>query len=197
VDNWRVVDSVLGEGIDQPLVDGLVIGRDADCQLVISHSSVSRRHAEIHDSAGHWYVEDLGSRNGTFVEGTRVAEGARCRLRHGDRLGVANVVLVVSLISGTADLDATSSIELAGLDPMVTLSPYQLQLVRLLAAPWLVDGSEPASNLAVAEALGTPAAAAAVKAALRRVYAKAGLSGTADRAKRRELCRIAREHGWI
>jgi pSer/pThr/pTyr-binding forkhead associated (FHA) protein len=197
MENREMVDSLLVDGEEQPLVDRLIIGRAVESHVVLPFSSVSRRHAEIHDVGGQWYVEDLGSRNGTFVDGARVAVGTRCRLRHGSRLGVATAVLVVSLSNDAVDGDATSSIELAGLDPAVTLSPYQLQVVRLLASPWLADGSEPASNAAVAEALGTPAAEDAVKAALRRTYAKVGLSGQTHRAKRRELCRIAREYGWI
>jgi FHA domain len=197
-DNTRVVDSLLlGDGVEEPLVDQMVIGRGSECGLSLPLSSVSRRHAEIHAVSGNWYVEDLGSRNGTFVDGARVVAGTRCRLRHGGRLGISTVVFVVSLTSEAVDDDATSSVELATLNPAVTLSSYQLQVVRLLALPWLADGSDPASNTAIAEALGTPAATDAVKATLRRVYAKVGLSGQADRAKRRELCRIAREYGWI
>jgi hypothetical protein len=70
-------------------------------------------------------------------------------------------------------------------------------VVRHLAAPWLAGEEEPASNAAIAQALGTPVAVDAVKAALRRTYVKVGLSGAPDGAKRRSLCRIARQRGWI
>ena len=77
------------------------------------------------------------------------------------------------------------------------MSPYQLQVVRHLAAPWLAGAEEPASNAAIAQALGTPAATDAVKAALRRIYVKVGLAGAPDGGKRRSLCRVARERGWV
>jgi hypothetical protein len=44
-----------------------LLGRDASCHVSINDSSVSHRHARIYHSDGEWYVEDLGSTNGTFV----------------------------------------------------------------------------------------------------------------------------------
>lgn len=51
-----------------------IVGRDADCDLILEDLSVSRKHAEILVAGGRVQVKDLGSRNGTFVEGDRVAE---------------------------------------------------------------------------------------------------------------------------
>ena len=51
----------------------LFVGRDpAQCDLVIDDSSVSRRHAQLHYQSGQWSVVDLGSTNGTKVNGRRV-----------------------------------------------------------------------------------------------------------------------------
>jgi hypothetical protein len=47
------------------------IGRKHEGELVILASSVSREHAELHKKDAGWYIRDLGSRNGTFVDGTR------------------------------------------------------------------------------------------------------------------------------
>lgn len=47
----------------------LRIGRGADCDLVLAHPSVSRAHAELVDDAGQWRINDLGSKNGTFIDG--------------------------------------------------------------------------------------------------------------------------------
>ncbi len=50
----------------------LVLGRGADCDFRIDHESVSRRHAEVWRDGDHWRVLDLGSKNGTFLAGSRI-----------------------------------------------------------------------------------------------------------------------------
>jgi hypothetical protein len=64
------------------------LGRNYDCDLVVLASSVSRDHAELRHTETGWMVRDLGSRNGTFVDGGRiesaVALASRARLRVGD-----------------------------------------------------------------------------------------------------------------
>ncbi len=57
-------------------VNRAVIGRDHRCDVVISHDQISRRHARIWSESGSIRVEDLGSSNGTAVDGTRVEETA-------------------------------------------------------------------------------------------------------------------------
>ncbi len=57
-----------------PLQGKLLVGRDAACDIVVPGSHVSRRHAEFSIRAGAPWVHDLGSSNGTFVNGKRVDE---------------------------------------------------------------------------------------------------------------------------
>ena len=59
----------------------LVVGRSAECAIVLSDPTVSRRHAELVAAEDHVLVHDLGSRNGTFRNGLRVDTA---RLRAGD-----------------------------------------------------------------------------------------------------------------
>jgi FHA domain len=61
----------------------LVIGRSRDCDVVLGSQGVSRRHARLLFRDGHWVIRDLGSTNGTLVNGVRVG---RCRLHPGDRV---------------------------------------------------------------------------------------------------------------
>jgi hypothetical protein len=53
---------------------GYVVGRSAGCDLVLRDGSVSRRHAELRLDGRRWLITDLGSRNGTQVNGWRVVE---------------------------------------------------------------------------------------------------------------------------
>jgi phosphoserine phosphatase RsbU/P len=62
----------------------LVFGRSADVDVTCSDSSMSRRHARIGADDNGWFVEDLGARNGTFLNGARI-EG-RARLSLGDEV---------------------------------------------------------------------------------------------------------------
>jgi len=70
-----------------PAGGALRIGRSPDCGMVIEHPSVSRAHAEVRAGAEAWSVRDLGSKNGSFVDGARIAEAplaTTCWLRVGD-----------------------------------------------------------------------------------------------------------------
>jgi DNA-binding CsgD family transcriptional regulator len=69
----------------------LVAGRGHDVQLQLDHESVSRRHAQFRIEDGTPTVEDLHSRNGTFVNGQPIA--GRVRLAIGDRIGLGSCEL--------------------------------------------------------------------------------------------------------
>jgi len=73
--------------------DELVFGRNADCSVVVDHHSVSRRHARFRRRGAQIVVEDVGSTNGTLVNGAPIT-GAR-RLAAGDvvSIGLATAVL--------------------------------------------------------------------------------------------------------
>lgn len=70
--------------------DVLVIGRMEGCDVVLQDPSVSRRHAEIRREGDEWALIDLGSTNGTEVNGVRVN---RHRLAHGDRIAFGETVV--------------------------------------------------------------------------------------------------------
>ncbi|RPJ06934.1 MAG: FHA domain-containing protein [Spirochaetaceae bacterium] len=54
--------------------DPFVVGRDKKCNLTLSSSTISRRHAEIFSKDSTFYLRDLGSTNGTFINSKKIAE---------------------------------------------------------------------------------------------------------------------------
>jgi len=76
--------------------DSYVFGREADADLVISRNSVSRRHARLARDDNGWFVEDLGSTNGSFVNEERIQ---RQYLRDGDQLRFGDTIF--KFLSGT------------------------------------------------------------------------------------------------
>jgi hypothetical protein len=82
----RVIDPSAGE---------VVLGRGDDCSVVISHASVSRRHAALRHDGEHWRIEDLGSTNGVRIRGHPVA---RQGLRHRDWFSLGDVFCEFRLV---------------------------------------------------------------------------------------------------
>ncbi len=83
------------EGLEMPVDrDWLVIGRGRSADVVLAEPTISRAHAAIgHDSSG-FYMQDLGSTNGTRVNGAREA---RVALADGDELQLGKLQLRVRL----------------------------------------------------------------------------------------------------
>ncbi len=71
--------------------DETVLGRHPDCQIQLESNMVSRKHARVYREGNGVLVEDLGSGNGTFVNGSRVVQAVP--LRNGDRLKIGPVLL--------------------------------------------------------------------------------------------------------
>ena len=70
------------------------MGRDKAAELVLRDPEVSRRHAHFESQQGVVYVNDLTSRNGTFLNGRRVTEAIE--VRNGDEIDVGTTRLVVT-----------------------------------------------------------------------------------------------------
>lgn len=66
-----------------PLKDTTVIGRSADCDISLAAAHLSRRHAQLQIIDGALFVKDLGSANGTCLNGKQVMEA---RVKRGDEL---------------------------------------------------------------------------------------------------------------
>ena len=92
-----------------------IIGRSTECEVPLDIPAVSRRHAAILQDRGRFFVEDLHSRNGTFLNDQRVAD--RTPLRDGDQLVICDQEFrfhdgEITAAEETGTLDASGIAEL-------------------------------------------------------------------------------------
>ena len=80
-----------------------LIGRGDDCRLRIHSSTVSRHHARVSVRGDHVVLEDLGSKNGTFVSGQKVL--APTALQGGEEIQVGSITLRFSVFSAFSSTD--------------------------------------------------------------------------------------------
>src|SRR5882724_2346687 len=96
------------QGGEFPLGEGqeIVIGRSSELDMVLVEEMVSRKHARIALSDGVINIEDLGSTNGTFVNGEKVQQG---NLREGDRVLIGTNILKV--VAAPQDAEARANMK--------------------------------------------------------------------------------------
>ena len=116
----------------------MIIGREEDCDIVLPSRQVSRNHARIRRSGGRHILEDLGSKNGTFVNGQDLTEPYP--LQDGDEIQIALSFKLFFVDAGATvplfferqaglhlDKDAKSVwIKGQELDPPLSLAQYRL-----------------------------------------------------------------------
>ena len=95
---FRLIErgSTTGQTRDIPITEAeFLIGRGADCNLRLRETAVSRHHCTVRVAGDEASVVDLGSSNGTFLNGQRVRSSAP--LKSGDELKVGSSTFVVDL----------------------------------------------------------------------------------------------------
>jgi subtilisin family serine protease len=116
---WLIVRSGPDLG-QQVAVTGqeTTLGRSSHCDVVLTDGRASRQHARIRRQEGEgvplkgdgipfqgeWTIEDLGSMNGTFVNGQRLEPHTPCRFVAGDRLQVADTLLTLEMAQAAPDV---------------------------------------------------------------------------------------------
>ncbi len=83
-----------GSHLDISHLDDVLIGRTPDCTFVVGDDYASSRHARLFKRGAEWFVEDLDSRNGTFVGGFRIDQPERVSTGSDIRIGRTTVRLV-------------------------------------------------------------------------------------------------------
>jgi pSer/pThr/pTyr-binding forkhead associated (FHA) protein len=146
----------------------VVLGRDPDSDVALTDdNSVSRLHAVLEQVGSGWSVTDLGSANGTTVNGERIF--AEHRLRTGDEIRVGRSILVYRQ-SATVSGSATEQIEAA---PGLTVRERDV-LVALCRPLLSADVfNEPAPTRQIADAINV--SEAAVRQHLAHLYDKFGV----------------------
>ncbi len=108
------LERIAGEEIEPtyPLEEINLIGRANDNTIILNEGTVSGYHARLSFQKDHWWLEDLGSRNGTFVNELPISEPVV--ITYGDVLGFGNIRL--KCVSGPAPdqehaMDQNTSVE--------------------------------------------------------------------------------------
>jgi hypothetical protein len=127
-----------GEALPYPLSgDEAVIGRLPECHLQLNSNMVSRKHARVVRAGDKWLMEDLGSGNGTLVNGKKIEQPVE--LHHEDRIKIGPILLrfeapeaasgrvrphdrISAAIAGGADLGSTMGVDfMSGEDDSSTI----------------------------------------------------------------------------
>jgi serine phosphatase RsbU (regulator of sigma subunit) len=114
------------QGQQRPMQIGqspFVIGRDASCNCVVDSLAVSRRHAQITAGPDGHYLEDLGSSNGTYLNGERVT--GRVRLAVGDEIRIGPFLATIG-----EPPDTETALETAPLTGTQAGPPRPLEALR-------------------------------------------------------------------
>jgi pSer/pThr/pTyr-binding forkhead associated (FHA) protein len=164
----------------------LTVGTLESNDVVVDAEGVSRVHAVLERFGDTWTVRDLGSRNGTFVNGGRII-GERA-LHAGDEIVLGRLRL---LFHGPVRGPETAAIATPP-----TLTPRERDVLLALCRPLLTGDAftEPASTRAIAAELVV--SEAAVKQHLSRLYVKFDLS-TQDERRRVQLANAAVARGAV
>ena len=98
------------QGGEFPMVPDkqIVVGRSSDLDMVLVEDMVSRKHARIACENQAVIIEDLGSTNGTFVNGEKIK---RAQLKEGDRVLIGTSILKVIAMDGPAPETARPNLE--------------------------------------------------------------------------------------
>ncbi len=112
----------------------LVVGRAADCDIHVRDLQASRRHCALTHWRSKWFVDDLGSNNGTVLNGIAVQHA---ELKHGDQLQLGASTLTLIAPPRPIPLEASETIHLTRVDDVNTLQfkPWEPKtLIAKLAA---------------------------------------------------------------
>ncbi len=147
--DWATVEIWALDGVRRVELAGarMTVGKGAGNDIVLDDPTVSRLHASLEEFAEGWCVTDVGSSNGTYLNGERI--WAQQRLRHGDEIRVGRSRL---LFRSSADAAASRT---EGEDAPPSLTARERDVLVVLCRPLLARDlfTEPASIKEIAAEL--------------------------------------------
>jgi predicted component of type VI protein secretion system len=177
-------------GERHPLVaDRVVIGRSPLSDVVLGgDNQASRTHAVLDRIAGRWILRDIGSRNGTRVNGRRVLDPVR--LRPGDEITIGRSALVLQALPPADDPVTEHQ------PPPPALTARERDVLLAIVRPLLAAGPfrQPASTAEIARTLWVTDNA--VKRRLAHLYRKFGIDGRGA-SRQARLAAAALQRGAI
>jgi len=111
-----VIDGASLQVVPLPGVGTLTVGRSQGCDVSIDSGSVSRHHANLVLSGTDVEIEDIGSSNGTWVDGARIEASTRTRLGIGIPFLVGGVTLMIQTRAGSRRESTPKASQLAALE---------------------------------------------------------------------------------
>lgn len=118
----------LGGVFPLPTDEPQLIGRSSEA-LPLSDRTISRRHAELTPDSGKWYLRDLSSANGTFLNGRLLSQ--RVALRIGDEVGCGATLFRITEKASVFDDSFSGDVNLdTSAESIVVTSPHSLEAAR-------------------------------------------------------------------
>ena len=127
---------------------GLLFGRGTDCDMITENQSVSSRHFRIlKGRTGKYFVEDLHSKNGTFLNGRRLSPGSGVEISPGDTIRIPGARFLIwddrplppeqtsQVVEDTSELPPTFKIEIPDVHPPTYLSTWEHPLTLTILLP--------------------------------------------------------------
>lgn len=124
-----------GEPKKHEFRDRIVVGRDFDCDVVLTNRSVSRKHAAFEPVSGGWVLKDLQSINGTFAKNVRIKETL---IESGERVRFGDVKAVFEILTSAEMTGAEKLLQTLTVPPAKKARPVAAVVAAVIAAAILV-----------------------------------------------------------
>lgn len=143
-----------------PVSARLLVGRSPSCTLRLDKKYVSGEHATLSWTGWAWEIRDLGSRNGTFVDGSRIEPGHPVPIHAGSRIGFGDPDEVFELSDaeppGALALDLAGGQVAAARDNLLVLpdeSAPELSIYQDNVGAWIAEGTDGETSVVIDQAV--------------------------------------------